>query len=1028
MSTSGEERMILQERNGRQSNYEATESNMGKTLPTSTKTNDRLVGSIPKAAHHQSLSSKTGAYVAASNLFNNLQHDRPRTMDEFLVIASALGGSIWILLGIIVYFFTPAENFSFVDTHARQAASIAVITLIVSLLGQVLPLFLNGRKPHGIIIGACTVQLVALINNSIFILYPVPIRIDPITLRTVYLTRWCEWAPLAAMMTFLTEVIDCEHTAEDHTDGVKSGPVHLSAIKDTNKYQYNWNVMKIPCLHAFLQGSSSLMGLLFPLCSNTTMWTLAMVYSCSAFLFIFPRVYVKRRKMMELTCGSSSVDKEKLERARLAYRLLATCAFMWSFLVALYFFAWLAPLTDYAIDNPGSWLNSSSLVFTCETFFEVSSKVLYLHVISDAHDAVFDDASKSAKRLEELRKMIGVVWDSSSDVIAISVRRASTNTAVTILSPKFLKYSRSANSVFKPGYSWEDKAFVFESQLSSMDHPKFLHCIELSSGQKIPVEDNEFWSTTQPSVISMGQLMVNSWSTKEKESLLLHDLDRYETNPMRCEAKVTRLEENSLVVVLRDISERVRRFEAEKVAVSETTARVKDLEANRFTRHEVKNGLLAAIGLCDSVKESFLKISGVSSHYEAPSRASLDEQNDVSTIHKVRSESQLARPGQLVRPGRANRMEASGDDLARNIGNLDLLLHDVLETILAQAMARDVINEIYKPNLERMEISPLLTRSQKAIKRGNKFILRTYPASLPEFMFDPQLLRHIHRNAITNACKYGEECGDIVTEVFYHPDKKELVMNVINAPGAHHKTLVALGSTILDEVFEPTKRLQCHIDDSSALIGRHSSGDGAWISQKCAKTMEGECTIKFETERTIFTLRCPVQKYSNKEIRQAKFALPEGTWGIAIDDSKIHRKLMERIFTFAGIPKNRQLIYGKDEDEIRSFSDIVVDFIRTHPEQYILLVADENLDIEEGSQLKVVSGSQCCEEILNQIDSDKHILTLVRSANDSTQDIDLYKTRAHGFIPKTPVKKGGVLEKIAPLWNDHFSESKEHSF
>jgi len=180
----------------------------------------------------------------------------------------------------------------------------------------------------------------------------------------------------------------------------------------------------------------------------------------------------------------------------------------------------------------------------------------------------------------------------------------------------------------------------------------------------------------------------------------------------------------------------------------------------------------------------------------------------------------------------------------------------------------------------------------------------------------------------------------------------------------------------------------------------------------------------FELERTIFTLRCPVQKYNSNENNHTKFKLPVGTWGIAIDDSKIHRKMMERIFTFAGIPKNKQLMYGKDENEIRGFSKIVVDFVQKHPEQYILLVADENLDIEEGSQSTVVSGSQCCEEILKELDDDKYLLTLVRSANDSSQDIDLYKTRAHGFIPKAPVKKGNILEKIAPLWKKHFPEKR----
>ena len=57
------------------------------------------------------------------------------------------------------------------------------------------------------------------------------------------------------------------------------------------------------------------------------------------------------------------------------------------------------------------------------------------------------------------------------------------------------------------------------------------------------------------------------------------------------------------MIVVRDISERFRRFEAEKKVISETTARLKDAAANRFTRHEVKNGLLAAIGLCDSLNE-----------------------------------------------------------------------------------------------------------------------------------------------------------------------------------------------------------------------------------------------------------------------------------------------------------------------------------------------------------------------------------------------------------------------------------------
>ena len=75
---------------------------------------------------------------------------------------------------------------------------------------------------------------------------------------------------------------------EDESDGVNSGPAHLPAVKDTNELKYKLGMMKIPMIHAMLQGTSSLMGLLFLLYFNTVTWVLAMVYSFAAFLYIFP--------------------------------------------------------------------------------------------------------------------------------------------------------------------------------------------------------------------------------------------------------------------------------------------------------------------------------------------------------------------------------------------------------------------------------------------------------------------------------------------------------------------------------------------------------------------------------------------------------------------------------------------------------------------------------------------------------------------------------------------------------------------
>jgi hypothetical protein len=74
---------------------------------------------------------------------------------------------------------------------------------------------------------------------------------------------------------------------------------------------------------------------------------------------------------------------------------------------------------------------------------------------------------------------------------------------------------------------------------------------------------------------------------------------------VRCEAKVTPIDGGALLLVLRDVSERYQRFEIEKRLLEEVIVRKKDAEAIRFTRHEVKNGLLAAMGIVDSLREAY---------------------------------------------------------------------------------------------------------------------------------------------------------------------------------------------------------------------------------------------------------------------------------------------------------------------------------------------------------------------------------------------------------------------------------------
>lgn len=191
--------------------------------------------------------------------------------------------------------------------------------------------------------------------------------------------------------------------------------------------------------------------------------------------------------------------------------------------------------------------------------------------------------------------------------------------------------------------------------------------------------------------------------------------------------------------------------------------------------------------------------------------------------------------------------------------------------------------------------------------------------------------------------------------------------------------------------------------------------------------MKGDCSIKFNELGTEFSLTFPAKplklhqerRVSDGEKKVKNFTLPNGTWGIAIDDAKVQMKLLGKLFEFAGIQSDRIRLFGQSSGEIMTFVDYVVDFFDGNKEDYVLLIADENLDVMDGSSKHMtMSGSQMVETIRSRLspEQEKRLVALIRSANDSLSDVALYEARAHGFLPKAPIKKAEVLEKIKPFW------------
>ena len=293
------------------------------------------------------------------------------------------------------------------------------------------------------------------------------------------------------------------------------------------------------------------------------------------------------------------------------------------------------------------------------------------------------------------------------------------------------------------------------------------------------------------------------------------------------------------------------------------------MEGNRFMKHEVKNGLLDALGLCDQLRDS------------------------------------AALPSEAMTTLEARKHKQDGTfDSHQCMAELDLTLREVLDTILAQSMARDVMHGTYEPKVERVNdiLSALYgVRGHSNHNENDRFPLVTSPSPLPVFLIDPQLLRFVHKNAISNACKYGKRGGPVVTDISF--EGNEIIMHVINLPGSFHEVILSMGNSARKAVFEPGKRLHPHVGAVQDFMSQtHSSGDGGWIVKKCAKALGGDCSIKFEESRTLFSLRCPavspterkmsidLQSYS-EDVDISNFCIPPNTWGICIDDSNIQRKV-----------------------------------------------------------------------------------------------------------------------------------------
>lgn len=197
-----------------------------------------------------------------------------------------------------------------------------------------------------------------------------------------------------------------------------------------------------------------------------------------------------------------------------------------------------------------------------------------------------------------------------------------------------------------------------------------------------------------------------------------------------------------------------------------------------------------------------------------------------------------------------------------------------------------------------------------------------------------------------------------------------------------------------------------------------SNGDGAWVMQQCANALGGSVSIAFLKNETVFSCSVPAPEAIDESfLTSGDVKLGDCAFGLAIDDCEFQRMIIENIFNDLGI--SQMVVLGESQEEIESFPERLVSLLKVIPAHMrVIAIVDENLDVP-GSSV-TLSGSYLIQQAREQLKpaDEGRLLAVVRSANDSPRDIDLYTSRAHGFLTKAPIEPDRI--SLLRQWAQRF--------
>ena len=361
------------------------------------------------------------------------------------------------------------------------------------------------------------------------------------------------------------------------------------------------------------------------------------------------------------------------------------------------------------------------------------------------------------------------------------------------------------------------------------------------------------------------------------------------------------------------------------------------------------------------------------------------------------------------------------------VAGIDVLardLHTTMETILSNSMVTDIVAGTYKAHAANVDIGAVVA----SIRVTNRIVITPNTFSV---MADSQLLRHILMNALSNAAKYGAQ-GEQIDVIVRLKDEEEktamIFIDVVNKPGPEHHNLVALDDTSI--VFHQGRRL--HGSFIAASVHERSSGDGAWIMQKCAAALGGECRISFDASKTTFSVVFPAEipprthRISDAPAPVIDFVLPLDAHLIAIDDSAAQRRLLRRFFSKMCDGQRKAFsqqtstikIFGADS--VDSFVSDVVNIVEHRSDKFAVFLDNHlSYDCDNGSTV-VASGIELGKDLRKQL-SDlgllDRVLLIMRTADDSETTFD--------HFPKRPMGVDAFRNELGLRWRAYFHDDSD---